>query len=874
MMIRFSKRAGETLGQAWVAAKSFDTSYIGTEHLLAGILAEEEGLACDLLKRAGVSHAAVMRQLAALNHKEPVEVNIPSGMSLDGNDIFAMMTPRTRKVLNLAARDAQAFSQSGVIDPEHLLLGILREGGSVAVRILGESGISPRAFLAILLQAMQAGPGRQAAAAGRPESSAVSAFDGSAASSESKTPTLDQFSRDLTEMAREGRFDPVIGRGDEIRRVEQILCRRTKNNPVLIGEPGVGKTAIAEGIAQRMVSDDMPELLAGKRLVSLDLSGMLAGSKYRGEFEERLKTGIDEAVAAGNVVLFIDELHTIIGAGAAEGAMDASNILKPLLARGEVQVIGATTLDEYRKHIEKDAALERRFQPVMVNEPSETDTVDILFGLRSRYEDHHHVRISDEAIEEAVKLSTRYITDRFLPDKAIDLIDEAASRLRINQVGGSDDLRAMEEELEQVIADKEKAAKEEAFELAADLKTKEDELEKRIQQFREREKKEEREEWPVLTSDMIADIVSSWTSIPVRTLTEDDSERLRRLEDELRKRVLGQDEAVTAVAKAIRRGRLGLKDPKRPTGSFIFLGTTGVGKTELAKALAETMFGDENAMIRIDMSEYMEKFDVSKLIGSPPGYVGYDEGGQLTEKVRRQPYSVVLFDEIEKAHPDVLNAMLQILEDGRLTDGQGRTVNFTNTIIIMTSNIGARMLVSPGGRRIGFALDGEEQEGDEIVKDEEIYGGKTFDEARELVMKELHRTFSPEFINRIDEIIFFKMLDRETMRSIVEIMLNQLSARIADIGLMTQVTDAAKDWLADKGYEPQYGARPLRRLIQTEVEDRFSEALLDRIVEEGDTAIVDLDVETGHLVITKKVAERAANEEPDNENAPVLDAHE
>lgn len=871
MMIRFSRRAGEALGQAWATAKSFETAYIGTEHLLTGILAEGDGLACDLLKSAGVDHSAVIRQLTALNHKEPVAIKTPAEESLDGNEIFAMMTPRTRLVLNLAARDAQALSPIGVIEPEHLLLGILREGDSVAVRILGEFGVSPRPFLTILLQAIQAGLGGQESVGGRSGTFASSTRDSSTAPSESKTPTLDQFSRDLTEMAREGRFDPVIGRGDEIRRVEQILCRRTKNNPVLIGEPGVGKTAIAEGIAQRMISDDMPEMLSGKRLVSLDLSGMLAGSKYRGEFEERLKTGIDEAVAAGNVILFIDELLTIIGAGAAEGAMDASNILKPLLARGEVQVIGATTLDEYRKHIEKDAALERRFQPVMVNEPSESDTVDILFGLRSRYEDHHHVQISDEAIEAAVKLSTRYIADRFLPDKAIDLIDEAASRLRINQVGDSDELRVMQGELEKVIEDKEKAVQEEAFELAADLKTKEAELERNIRQLKEQGKEGERDDWPVLTSDMIADIVSSWTSIPVRTLTEDDSERLRRLEDELRKRVLGQDEAVAAVSKAIRRGRLGLKDPKRPIGSFIFLGTTGVGKTELAKALAETMFGDENAMIRVDMSEYMEKFDVSKLIGSPPGYVGYDEGGQLTEKVRRQPYSVVLFDEIEKAHPDVLNAMLQILEDGRLTDGQGRTVNFTNTIIIMTSNIGARMLVSPEGRRIGFALDREEPDENEIVGDEEIYGGKTFDEARELVMKELHRTFPPEFINRIDEIIFFRMLDRDTMRSIVDIMLNQLSARIADIGLMTEVTDAAKDWLADKGYEPQYGARPLRRLIQTEVEDRFSEALLDRIVEEGDTAVVDLDVDAGHLMIERKVSDRKMNEEQDDKMTAIPD---
>jgi ATP-dependent Clp protease ATP-binding subunit ClpC len=565
-------------------------------------------------------------------------------------------------------------------------------------------------------------------------------------------------------------------------------------------------------------------------------------------------------VEAGNIILFIDELHTIIGAGASEGAMDASNILKPMLARGEVQVIGATTLDEYRKHIEKDAALERRFQPVMVSEPGEEDTVEILYGLRPHYECHHRVRISDEAVEAAVQLSTRYITDRFLPDKAIDLIDEAASRLRINLEGGSDEIRQLREKLDAVIEEKEKAVKDEEFERAADLKVQEDELTERLKELHDCSLDTSREDWPVLTADMIADIVSSWTSIPVRSLTEDDSERLRRLEDELKKRVLGQDEAVTAVAKAIRRGRLGLKDPFRPTGSFIFLGTTGVGKTELAKALAETMFGNENALVRIDMSEYMEKFDVSKLIGAPPGYVGYDEGGQLTEKVRRRPYSVVLFDEIEKAHPDVLNAMLQILEDGRLTDGQGRTVDFKNTILIMTSNIGARLLVGPEGRRIGFAFEHEDQE-DADHKEEEIYGGKTYQEARDLVMEELHRAFSPEFINRVDEIIFFRMLDRPTMRKIVDIMINRLSARIADIGLMTDVTGRAKDWLAEKGYEPQYGARPLRRLIQTEVEDRFSEALLDGTVSKGDTAEIDLDTGLGHLVVGRRMPDAGREEE-------------
>ncbi len=854
MMIRFSRRSGEALGSAWVTARSFETGYIGTEHLLAGIIAERAGTASDLLAQAGLDAQTINRHLAVLNQKQPVDVSPEQAEQIDGNQIIGMMTPRTRLVVNLAAKEAEGRTQSGVIEPEHLLMGILREGDSVAVRILEGVGISPRQFYSRLSDASQEGTFPQGQGRG-PESVRTDRETKS-----SDTPNLDKFSRDLTRMAAEDRFDPIIGREEEIRRIEQILCRRTKNNPVLIGEPGVGKTAITEGLAQKIVSDEVPDLLRGKRLISLDLSGMLAGSKYRGEFEERLKKGIDEAVEAGNIILFIDELHTIIGAGASEGAMDASNILKPMLARGEVQVIGATTLDEYRKHIEKDAALERRFQPVMVSEPGEEDTVEILYGLRPHYECHHRVRISDEAVEAAVQLSTRYITDRFLPDKAIDLIDEAASRLRINLEGGSDEIRQLREKLDAVIEEKEKAVKDEEFERAADLKVQEDELTERLKELHDCSLDTSREDWPVLTADMIADIVSSWTSIPVRSLTEDDSERLRRLEDELKKRVLGQDEAVTAVAKAIRRGRLGLKDPFRPTGSFIFLGTTGVGKTELAKALAETMFGNENALVRIDLSEYMEKFDVSKLIGAPPGYVGYDEGGQLTEKVRRRPYSVVLFDEIEKAHPDVLNAMLQILEDGRLTDGQGRTVDFKNTILIMTSNIGARLLVGPEGRRIGFAFEHEDQE-DADHKEEEIYGGKTYQEARDLVMEELHRAFSPEFINRVDEIIFFRMLDRPTMRKIVDIMINRLSARIADIGLMTDVTGRAKDWLAEKGYEPQYGARPLRRLIQTEVEDRFSEALLDGTVSKGDTAEIDLDTGLGHLVVGRRMPDAGREEE-------------
>lgn len=855
MMIRFSRRAGEVLASAWHSARSFNTSYIGTEHILYGIIAEGSGEAAEQLKAAGVTAEMMQRNLIALNQKEPVEVDEMDAKSMDGNQIISMMTPRTRLVLNLAAREAQSAPE-GAIDPEHLMLGILRENDSVAVRILREAGVSSRELYASISGTMKADiDGGLDSGLGRGQSGSSDASTGSG-KAKTNTPDLDDFSTDLTQLAKAGRFDPIIGREQEINRVEQILCRRTKNNPVLIGEPGVGKTAIAEGIAQKIISGDVPEIMKDKRLVSLDLTGMIAGSKYRGEFEERLKKGIDEAVEAGDVILFIDELHTLVGAGSAEGSMDASNILKPMLARGEVQVIGATTLDEYRKYIEKDSALERRFQPVTVGEPSEDEAIQILYGLRSVYEDHHKVKISDQAIEDAVKLSTRYIMDRFLPDKAIDLIDEAASRLRINMGASSpkSQIDELKKQLSQAEAETEAAVKNENFEKAAELKAEREKIETKISDLEATETEEDPSDWPVLTAEHIADIVSSWTNIPVRKLTEDDADRLRNLEEELKKRVLGQDEAVTAVAKAIRRGRLGLKDPKRPTGSFIFLGSTGVGKTELAKALAESMFGNEDSMIRLDMSEYMEKFDVSKLIGSPPGYVGYEEGGQLTEMVRRQPYSLVLFDEIEKAHPDVLNALLQILEDGRLTDGQGRVVNFTNTIIIMTSNVGARFLAD-GRTRIGFATD--DTVGVDSSKASEVFGGRTYEEARDQVIEELRRNFSPEFLNRVDEIIFFRMLDKDVMRKIVDIMLGQVAARIADIGLITEVSDRAKDWLADKGYEPQYGARPLRRLIQSEVEDRFAEALLDDIIKEGDLAYVDLDEDLDHLVVSKKSAEKA-----------------
>jgi ATP-dependent Clp protease ATP-binding subunit ClpC len=863
-MIRFSRRAGTVLGFAWQKAKSYQLDYIGSEHLLAGIL-EEGGLAASLLNEAGLTSELVDNNLTSLAQREPVEQETPE--DLDGNMLINMMTPRTKQVINLAAREAQA-RRSNVIEPEYLLLGVLREGQSVAVRIMQAAGISSRELYQAVSQILatreeplspeseaeaagSAMPGAGGGMAGAGTAGAVSGQGG-----RSKTPTLDKFSRDLTAMAREGKFDPIIGRNEEIIRAEQILCRRTKNNPVLIGEPGVGKTAIAEGIAQKIVSGDVPSLLQGKRLVSLDLTGMLAGAKYRGEFEDRLKKGIDEAIAEGDIILFIDELHTIVGAGASEGSIDASNILKPMLARGEMQVIGATTIDEYRKHIEKDAALERRFQPIIVEEPSEEDAVQILLGLRPHYEDHHQVRISDEAIEEAVKLSTRYIQDRFLPDKAIDLIDEAAAKLRLSHSPDLSQLKQSESELMQVLEEKQKAVDAENFEAAAELKEREDKLKEQLEALKSKPAASERKDWPVLHGDLIAGIVSSWTKIPVTRLTETEQEKLRNLEAELGKRVIGQQEAVTEVAKAIRRGRLGLKDPNRPTGSFIFLGTTGVGKTELAKVLAEVMFGSENAMIRLDMSEYMEKFDVSKLIGSPPGYVGYEEGGQLTEKVRRQPYSVILFDEIEKAHPDVFNALLQILEDGRLTDSQGRTVNFRNTIVIMTSNIGARLLTTSAGRRIGFGMAAED--GNEAEQQAEpVYGGKTYEEAKELVLDEMRKTFQPEFINRVDSIVFFHMLDQDAMEKIVDLMLANLVARIADLGIRTEITPAARKWLAANGYKPEYGARPLRRLIQSVVEDNFSEALLDGVVQSGDVA--EVDVEDDKIVV-RRLNQRAEPE--------------
>lgn len=837
MMIRLSERSGKVLLEAYKTAGSYGTEYIGTEHILKGIL-EENGVAAKILQKYKLTSDRMVEVLNNFNGQEAQEFAVSDEMS--GDQIYQLMTPRTKQVLNLAAKEANARRVQAV-EPEHLLLGILREGNSVAVRILRSAEISIQKVYAELAQAIGGSSLADVFKQMSEGQASVSAnqFSGKeeATDTNSKTPTLDQFGVDLTDLARQNSIDPIIGRDEEITRTMQILCRRTKNNPVLIGEPGVGKTAIAEGLARKIISHDIPDLLKNKRLFSLDLSGMLAGAKYRGEFEERLKNGISEAVEAGDVILFIDELHTLIGAGASEGTMDASNILKPMLARGEMQVIGATTIDEYRKNIEKDAALARRFQPVMINEPTEEESIQILSGLREKYEDHHNVTITDQAIEEAVSLSSRYITDRFLPDKAIDLIDEASSKIRMGISVEPVDLKEKKEKLEKIIKEKEKAVKEEAFEKAAELLEDENSLKAEINADKT-EKKSQAKERPEISVDDIAEIVASWTGVPVAKLTEDDQEKMRNLEAELSKRVIGQDEAVTAVAKAIRRGRLGLKDPSRPTGSFLFLGTTGVGKTELARALADTMFGDENAMVRIDMSEYMEKFDVSKLIGSPPGYVGYEEGGQLTEKVRRRPYTVILFDEIEKAHPDVFNSLLQVLEDGRLTDGQGRTVDFKNTIIIMTSNIGARLLSSSAGKKIGFEPVNTESNKLEDF-DDNLYGGRSYDESKELIMEEVKKSFAPEFLNRIDEMIFFRMLSKDSILKIVDIMLGQLEKRIADIGIKIEVSDQAKLWLAENGYEPQYGARPLRRLIQSSVEDAFSEAMLDDKIKEGDIALVE-----------------------------------
>lgn len=782
----FTQKASEVLNLAIKSAEDFGHNYVGSEHILLALVKEGSGGAYTILDEKGVKAEDIERFIA-----ETIGTGTPTRLTPED------FTPRCKRILDVAFQIARGMMRS-FVDTEHLLLALLQEDDSYAVRFLNSAGIEERQLFEQL-----------AASLGKNEQSA-SPSGRRGKSSKSKTPTLDEFGKDLTAIAKEGKIDPVIGRGKEIERVIQILSRRTKNNPCLIGEPGVGKTAIAEGLALKIVKGEVPELLAGKKIVALDLTSMVAGTKYRGDFEERIKKAMDEVREAKDVILFIDEVHTIMGAGSAEGATDAANILKPSLARGEIQVIGATTIDEYRKNIEKDAALERRFQPVTVGEPTEEETVEILKGIRDKYEAHHKVKISDDAIENAVKMSSRYIADRFLPDKAIDLIDEAASRVRLNAYTVPDNLKEMEKELKSLEEEKASAVRSQNYEQAAKIRDKEKSLKTLLDEEKTKWKELSAHQLKEISTEDIASVVSSWTGIPVTQLTKEESERLLKLEDILHQRIVGQDEAVSGVARAIRRGRAGLKNPKRPIGSFIFLGPTGVGKTELCKALAEAMFGDEEAIIKLDMSEYMEKHTVSKLIGSPPGYVGFDEGGQLTEKIRRKPYSVVLFDEIEKAHPDVFNMLLQILEDGVLTDSQGRKVSFKNSVIIMTSNVGASK-ITESKTALGFG--GEKQNDDKSI--------------RELVMADLKATFKPEFLNRIDEIIVFNKLNKDDIKEIAERMLSSLKKQLAEMGTHIEFTDEALSAIAEAGFDDVYGARPLRRAIQTKIEDRLSELILE-----------------------------------------------
>lgn len=792
----FTQKSNDALNYAIKAAENLGHNYVGSEHILLGLLKTESGVAYSVLDAKGIT-AADMEDFI----KENIGVGNPTRLTPDD------FTPRSKRVLDVAFQLARGMLNS-FVDTEHILLALLQEGDSYAVKFINSMGIDERQLFEEIVSSVGRGEAR-ASESGR-----------KGKNGKSKTPTLDEFGKDLTALAKEGKIDPVIGREEEIQRVIQILSRRTKNNPCLIGEPGVGKTAIAEGLALKIVRNEVPELLAGKKIVALDLTSMVAGTKYRGDFEERIKKAMDEVKNAKDVILFIDEVHTIIGAGAAEGATDAANILKPSLARGEIQVIGATTIDEYRKNIEKDAALERRFQPVMVGEPTEEETIEILKGLRDKYEAHHKVKITDDAIVNAVKMSSRYIADRFLPDKAIDLIDEAASRVRLKAYTVPDNLKEMEKELKSLEEEKASAVRAQDFEQAAVIRDKESKLKTLLDEEKEKWKNLSSHQVKEITTDDIASVVSSWTGIPATQITEEESERLLNMEKILHERIVGQDQAVSSVARAIRRGRAGLKNPKRPIGSFIFLGPTGVGKTELCKTLAEAMFGDEDAIIRLDMSEYMEKHTVSKLIGSPPGYVGFDEGGQLTEKIRRKPYSVVLFDEIEKAHPDVFNMLLQILEDGVLTDSQGRKVSFKNAIIIMTSNVGASKITDPKSA-LGFGDDNKD-ENENIEK---------------LVMEDLKSTFKPEFLNRVDEIIVFKQLEKEDIEEIARRMLVSLKKQLAELGTEVTFTEAAISALADAGFDKVYGARPLRRAIQTKIEDKLSELILEKKL--GEKCTVD-----------------------------------
>lgn len=797
MFGRFTERAQKVLALAQEEAIRLGHNNVGTEHILLGLVREGEGIAAKALSVLGLGPEKIQKEVETLIGK--------------GKDSVQTIhyTPRAKKVIELSMDEARKLGHS-YVGTEHILLGLIREGEGVAARVLNNLGVSLNKARQQVLQLLG--------------SNEINSSGHGSASANANTPTLDSLARDLTAIAREDSLDPVIGRSKEIERVIEVLSRRTKNNPVLIGEPGVGKTAIAEGLAQQIVNNEVPETLRDKRVMTLDMGTVVAGTKYRGEFEDRLKKVMDEIRQAGNIILFIDELHTLIGAGGAEGAIDASNILKPALARGELQCIGATTLDEYRKYIEKDAALERRFQPIRVEEPTSEESIQILKGLRDRYEAHHRVTITDEAIDAAVQLSDRYISDRFLPDKAIDLIDEAASKVRLRSYTAPPNLKELEQKLEEVRKEKDAAVQSQEFEKAASLRDSEQKLREELEQTKNEWKEKQGQENTEVTSEDIALVVSNWTGVPVSKLAQEETERLLNMEAILHDRIIGQEEAVKSISKAVRRARAGLKDPKRPIGSFIFLGPTGVGKTELARAVAEALFGEEDAIIRIDMSEYMEKHTTSRLVGSPPGYVGHEEGGQLTEKVRRKPYSVILLDEIEKAHPEVFNILLQVLEDGRLTDSKGRTVDFRNTVVIMTSNVGASTLKQ--SKHLGFTVQSENQE---------------YQNMKTKVMDELKRSFRPEFLNRIDEIIVFHALEKKHLKEIVTLMADQLKKRLSDQGIDIELTDAALEKIVEEGYDPEYGARPLRRAIQRKVEDRLSEELLKGTIAKGQTVKIDVD---------------------------------